>query len=397
MRKQAEKVSFVYRSQFTSTPAEKLANKLKEWAPGDLNWSFFVNSGSEATETALKVAIQYWQEKGKPRKTKVLSRWMSYHGITLGALSMSGHEGRRARFVELLEDYPSIEPPYCFRCPFQTSYPDCKLKCASELERTIRRIGADHIAAFVAEPIIGASGAAVTPPPGYYEEIRRICDAYEILFIADEVMTGIGRCGKKFAIDHWNVVPDIIATGKGLSGGYAPLAATIIRDKILEPIVRGSKLIMSGHTFSANPLSAAVGLAVLEYMEKHKLVENAEKTGDYLLNQLGDLQKKYPIIGDVRGMGLLTGIEFVSNIFNNLPFASEVNVTKTVIKKAMDKGLLLYPAGAGEAGIAGDAVMIAPPLTIKVEEVDRLLLIFEEVVKELQDDLQIEGFFHSVI
>lgn len=397
MKKQAEKVSFVYRSQFTSTPAEKLALKLKEWTPGDLNWSFFVNSGSEATETALKVAIQYWQEMGKPRKTKVISRWMSYHGITLGALSMSGHEGRRARFVELLEDFPTIEPPYCFRCPFHSSYPDCQLMCASELDRAIRRIGADHIAAFIAEPVIGASGAAIVPPSGYYEEIRRICDAHDILFIADEVMTGIGRCGKKFAIDHWNVVPDIIATGKGLSGGYTPLAATIISDKVMEPIFRGSKLIMSGHTYSANPQSAAVGLAVLEYMEKHNLVENGQKTGTYLLEQLRELQKKYPIIGDVRGIGLLTGVEFVSNIFNKLPFASEVNVTKTVIQKAMERGLLVYPAGAGEAGMAGDAVIIAPPLTIKVEEVNRLLSIFEEVVKEIQDELQIQGFFDSVI
>ncbi|MDQ0255207.1 adenosylmethionine-8-amino-7-oxononanoate aminotransferase [Evansella vedderi] len=397
MKKQGEKVSFVYRSQFTSTPAEKLAWKLKDWAPGDVNWSFFVNSGSEATETALKVAIQYWQEKGRPTKTKILSRWMSYHGITLGALSMSGHEVRRARFVPLLEDFPTIDPPYCYRCPFDQSYPECQLKCANELERAIYRIGADNIAAFIAEPIIGASGAAVVPPDGYYEKIREICDRHEILFIADEVMTGIGRCGKPFAIDYWSVVPDIIAIGKGLSAGYTPLAATMISEKVMEPIRSGSKLIMSGHTYSANPQSTAVGLAVLEYMEKHMLVEQSEKKGNYLINQLTQLQKKYPIIGDVRGKGLLTGVEFVSNIFNKLPFSEEVNVTNAVVKKSMEKGLLVYPASAGLEGMRGDAIIVAPPLTIKKEEIDKLVSIFENVIKEIQDELQIQGYFHSVI
>ncbi|MBU9711304.1 aspartate aminotransferase family protein [Evansella tamaricis] len=397
MKAQGEKVSFVYRSQFTSEPAEKLAMKLKEWAPGDINWSFFVNSGSEATETALKVAIQYWQEKGRPSKTKVLSRWMSYHGITLGALSMSGHIGRRERFVPLLEDFPSVEPPYCYRCPFHQTYPECQLLCAKELDRAIRRVGSDQVAAFIAEPIIGASGAAVVPPDGYYQEIRAICDHHDILFIADEVMTGIGRCGKKFAIDYWDVIPDIIALGKGLSAGYAPLAATMISDKIMEPIFYGSKVIMSGHTYSANPQSTAAGLAVLNYMEQNKLVEGAIKKGEYLLDALRILQQNYPIIGDVRGKGLLTGVEFVSNIFNKLPFSSEVNVTKKVVTKAMEKGLLVYPAVAGMEGMAGDAVIIAPPLSIKGEEIDRLISVFEQVVKEIQDELQVLGYFHSVV
>ncbi|WP_408640720.1 aspartate aminotransferase family protein [Salipaludibacillus keqinensis] len=396
MKEQAKKVSFVYRSQFTSEPAEKLAEKLKDWAPGDVNWSFFVNSGSEATETALKVAIQYWQEKGKPSKIKILSRWMSYHGITLGALSMSGHVGRRARFTPLLEDFPSVNPPYCYRCPFHKTYPECQLMCAEELETTIRRIGADHIAAFIAEPIIGASGAAIVPPEGYYQRIRDICDKYEVLFIADEVMSGIGRTGKAFAINHWQVQPDMIAVGKGLTGGYAPLAATMISDRIMAPIESGSKLIMSGHTYSANPQSTAVGLAVLEYMEKHQLVKRSEKMGTLLLEKLHNLKQKYPIIGDVRGKGLLTGVEFVSNIFNKIPFASEVSVSKILIKKCMDKGLLVYPASAGIEGHGGDAVLIAPPLVIEKEQLEQLIKIFEEAVKELQIELQVQGYFHTV-
>ncbi|WP_096188708.1 aspartate aminotransferase family protein [Evansella halocellulosilytica] len=395
MKEQAEAVSFVYRSQFTNAPAEKLAEMLKKIAPGEINWSFFVNSGSEATETALKIALQYWQEKGRSTKTKVISRWMSYHGITLGALSMSGHIERRERFVQLLEDFPTVDPPYCYRCPFNQSFPDCQLMCAKELDRAIRRIGSEHIAAFIAEPIIGASGAAVVPPNGYYEEIRSICDHHEILFIADEVMTGIGRCGKKFAIEHWKVVPDILALGKGISAGYAPLAATMISDKVMEPIFNGSKLIMSGHTFSANPQSTAVGVAVLEYIEKNNLIQNAEKLGRYLLEELLRVQQKYPIIGDVRGKGMLIGVEFVSNYFNKLPFRKEVNVTRKVIRKAMEKGLLIYPASSGVEGSSGDAVIIAPPLIIKKEEINRLLHIFEETVKDIQVELQVQGHFHT--
>ncbi|MBM7094562.1 MULTISPECIES: aspartate aminotransferase family protein [Alteribacter] len=396
MKEQAEKVSFVYRSQFSNEPAEKLAVKLKSWAPGDVNWTFFVNSGSEATETALKVALQYWQEKGKPTKTKVLSRWMSYHGITLGALSMSGHVGRRERFTPLLEDFPTLNPPYCYRCPFNRTYPECALHCAKELETAIRRIGADHIAAFIAEPIIGASGAAVVPPDGYYETISEICKRNDILFIADEVMTGIGRCGTRFAIDHWNVTPDIMALGKGLGAGYAPIAATMISDRVMEPIFKGSKLIMSGHTYSANPQSAAVALTVLNYIERHNLIEQSRNVGAYLKDQLKVLQQKYPMIGDVRGRGMLTGVEFVSNIFNKLPFASEIHVSRTIIERAMKKGLIVYPASAGVDGLGGDAVIIAPPLVTKKEEADKIVRLFDQTVKEVQDELQVGGFFSSV-
>ncbi|SDY89811.1 Adenosylmethionine-8-amino-7-oxononanoate aminotransferase [Evansella caseinilytica] len=395
MKEQAEKVSFVYRSQFTNKPAEQLALKLKQWAPGNVNWSFFVNSGSEATETAMKVAIQYWQEKKRPGKTKILSRWMSYHGITIGALSMSGHVERRARFVPLLEDFPTVEPPYCYRCSFNNNFPECHLLCADQLDRAIRRIGSDHIAAFIAEPIIGASGAALVPPPGYYEQIKEICLSHDILFIADEVMTGIGRCGKKFAIDHWQAVPDIIAAGKGMSAGYAPIAATIISDEVMEPIQNGSKLIMSGHTYSANPQSAAIALAVLKYIENHGLISNAAEKGNELLQKLNQLKQNYPLIGDVRGMGMLTGVEFVANRGTKQPFSRVINVTKLIIDKSMEKGLLVYPASSGIEGTAGDAVIIAPPLTVRSEEIAELVTVFEEAVKEVQAELLLRGHLHS--
>lgn len=294
----------------------------------------FVNSGTEATETAMKTAIQHFQEQGKPTKTKVLSRWMSYHGITIGALSMSGHVGRRKRFSSLLEDYPSVSPPYCYRCPFHQTYPSCNLACANELETVIKRTGPEHIAAFITEPIVGAAGAALTPPPGYYEVIREICDKYDVLWIADEVMTGVGRTGVMFAYEHWGVKPDIMTLGKGVGAGYTPIAVTLASSKTIEPIMNGSKLIMSGHTLSANPLSSAVGIAVLTYIEKHDLVQEAALKGDYLVGELKKLQLLYPIIGDIRGKGLLVGLELVQNPKTKEPFSSSENMTARVISKA---------------------------------------------------------------
>lgn len=397
MIKQAQKVSFVYRSQFTTEEAEKLAEKLSQidFIQDGHYSSFFVNSGSEATETAMKIAIQHWQEKGRPTKTKVISRWTSYHGITMGSLSLSGHSERRRRFVNLLDDLPTIPAPYCYRCPFHQTYPGCQLKCATELESAIQRIGADNIAAFIAEPIIGAAGAVIVPPAGYYETIKDICEKHDILFIADEVMTGMGRTGKMLAMEHWGVQPDIIALGKGMSAGYTPMAATLVKENVMEPILKGSKSIMSGHTYSANPQSAAVSLAVLEYIDKHNLVKEAEDNGAYLLGELQNLARNFPIIGDVRGKGLLIGIEFVSNYFSKYPFRKDIDLTNTIVATARDKGLLIYPASAGIEGGDGDAVIISPPLTIKKNEIDSLIQIFKETLSDVQNGVVMDDHLGS--
>ncbi|PUA34721.1 aspartate aminotransferase family protein [Paenibacillus elgii] len=395
MKAQAEKVSFAYRAQFTSEPAEELARRLSEWSEGRWNWSFFVNSGSEATETAMKIAIQHWQEKGRDRKNRFISRWMSYHGITMGALSMSGNILRRKRFIPLLEDYPSVSAPYCYRCPLKEAHPGCGMKCAQELETSILRIGPEHIAGFIAEPIIGASGGAVTPPEGYYQEIKRICDKYDILFIADEVMTGLGRTGKKFGIEHWEVTPDIVALGKGMSAGYTPMAATLVSDKVMEPILKGSKSIMAGHTYSANPQSAAVCLAVLDYMEMHDLVRAAEVNGEYLLGKLQEMAKRLDIVGDVRGKGMLLGLEFVPDVRMKGIFPLSLGVTARVIKRAFDKGLLVYPASGGIDGAAGDAIIVSPPLMITQEQIDSLVSVLENSIMEVQEELRTEGHLNK--
>lgn len=391
MNEQAKKVSFTYRSQFTSEAAEALATKLASWTPGDLDYVFFVNSGSEATETAMKIAIQYWQEQGRISKNKILSRWMSYHGITLGALSMSGHILRRKRFIPLLEEFPSIEPPYCYRCPFNSTYPSCDLLCANQLEQAIHRIGADNIAAFIAEPIIGASAGAVTPPPYYYQRIKEICERHDILFIADEVMTGNGRTGKPFGIDHWDVVPDLMALGKGMAAGYTPMAAAIASKRIIDVIAAGSQSIMSGHTFSANPQSAAVSLAVMQYIEDNQLIAKSEERGLQLLSGLQTLMQKHDIIGDVRGKGLLCGIEFVKNRTTKEPFPLGLGVTERAIEKAKNNGLLIYNASGGIDGQAGDSVIVAPPFVISEEEINELLFILDQSIGELTLELEKEG------
>ena len=381
--KQMGKVSFVYRSQFTSEAAEGLASKLSEMTDGEMKYCFFVNSGSEATETALKIALQHWQEKGLPRKNRIISRWMSYHGITLGALSMSGHAQRRERFVSLLEEYPSVSPPYCYRCPLGLKSENCGLACADELLTMVRRIGKENIAAFICEPVIGAAGAAIPSPPGYLKRIREICTEHEILLISDEVMTGVGRTGEMLGCRQAGIVPDIVALGKGMSGGYTPIAATLATEYVIDPIKKGSGLVMSGHTFSANPLSCAVSLEVLSYIEKNGLFRNSLDKGGYLLAKLEALQKKYPIIGDIRGQGLLIGIEFVKDPVTKEPYERSKDVSGLIVKQAQENGLLLYPAQAGIDGVIGDACLIGPPLTITEKECDELINRFERTLADV--------------
>lgn len=391
MKEQAEKISFVYRTQFTTAPSEKLAQRMSELAPGDLNWSFFVNSGSEAMETAMKIALQHWQERGEKTKNRFISRWMSYHGITVGALSASGHIQRRDIFESVLENYPVVSAPYYYRDANNRSIEQCDDNYADELERAIIRIGPKNIAAFIAEPIIGAAGGALTPSVNYFKKIKQVLDDYNILLIADEVMTGMGRTGKMFAMEHFNVIPDLMTTGKGMGAGYTPIAAAIASDRVMEPIRAGSNSVMSGHTYSANPLSTATTLAVLDYVETHGLIEASLQKGDYLKERLIEILSENRIVGDIRGKGLLIGIEFVENVTTKKPFSKEYGVTDRVVKACFNERLLVYPANSGRDGFHGDAIIISPPLTITYEEIDqlisRLVRSIESVEKQLTKEL----------
>jgi adenosylmethionine-8-amino-7-oxononanoate aminotransferase len=260
------------------------------------------------------------------------------------------------------------------------------MACADDLETVIKRIGAEHIAAFIAEPVIGAAGGAVVPPDGYYQKIKEICERYEILFIADEVMTGIARTGAMFGIEHWGVQPDLIALGKGMSAGYTPMAATLVKDHVMEPILQGSGSVMAGHTYSANPQSAAVSLAVLEYIEKHELVQAAKEKGAQLLVRFKEMAARNEIIGDVRGKGLLLAMEFVSDRAGKTPFPPALGVTSRVIDKAFEKGLLVYPAAGGVDG-AGDAIILSPPFILTTDEMDLLVRTLEESVREVMQEV----------
>lgn len=385
---QTKKVSFIYRTQFTSESAEELAKRLVNKAPG-MDFAFFVNSGSEATELACRLAIQYWQEKNKPFKQKILSRKISYHGTTLGALSISGNFSRRTRYNFLLKEFPTVPAPYCYNCPLGLKRDNCALKCADELEQSIKEFGSDSIAAFIAEPIIGASGAIITPPEGYYQKIREICNKYDILFITDEVMTGLGRTGKWFAIEHWGIEPDIVALGKGLSAGYSPIAAILASKKVIEPIINGSGMNVFGHTYSGNPLSTKVSLAVLDYLEDNSLLDNVNSLEPLLDQYLSKLQKKYPIIADIRGKGLLKGVEFCKEL------SQDNNIVKDVAAAAYQEGLLIYPS-IGISNITdGQGIIIAPPFVITEIQLNDLFNRMDRALERLMIKYKEESIYES--
>jgi adenosylmethionine-8-amino-7-oxononanoate aminotransferase len=367
IKQQLDKLQFVYRSQFGSEEAEQLATKLFQVSVQKKHaHTFFVNSGTEAIETAMKVALQYWQEQGQTEKKHFISRWKSYHGITVGALSLSGHSLRRQRFENSLEKYPSLHADL---------EKDSVEKQTREFVEVIEKTGAKHIAAFVAEPIVGAAGTALTPQEDYYKEMRKICDAYEILFIADEVMTGLGRTGKWFAMEYWNTVADIVTVGKSLGAGYASIAATMMTEKVLAPIKNGSGLIMSGHTYSGHPLSCATALRVLEVVEEDSLLENVNEKGRVIKNKLIELKQKYSFIDVVRGKGLMIGVEFDP---------AKKGLQAKVIEQCFKNGLLVYPAVGGVYGKDENGILISPPFIINQEEMDELLSKFEQSLKEAE-------------
>jgi adenosylmethionine-8-amino-7-oxononanoate aminotransferase len=381
-RAQAESVSYVHGTHFTVDAQELLAERLSALAPGDLDRVYPVSGGSEANESAMKLARQYFLETGRPARHKVIARWTSYHGNTLGALSLSGHVARRRQYTPMLLDEPHIPPCYCYRCPFDLEYPSCGVKCAHALEDEIKRQGPEYVAAFIAEPIVGAAGGALTPPPDYFPIIRAICDRYEVLFIADEVMTGIGRTGKSFAVNHWNVVPDVITTGKGVSGGYAPLAAMIVRRPIYEAIANGSGAFVNGFTYGGHPPSMAAGAAVLKYVADHDLVANAARRGAYLAAKLEPLRSRH-IVGDIRGMGLMWGIEFVRDRATKAPFPRSQQIAECVGAIAFERGLIIYPGFGNADGVDGDQILIGPPLVITEAEIDLLVEMLTAAIDEV--------------
>jgi adenosylmethionine-8-amino-7-oxononanoate aminotransferase len=386
MLAQASQIAFSHGSQFTSRAAVELAGKLVGMAPAGLERVYYLSGGSEAVETAVKMARQYQVDRGKASKYKVVSRWSSYHGNTLGALALSGHTGRRRLYQPLIQHTPHIAPAYCYRCPFGRSPESCALECAEELEKCILYEGPDSVSAFIAEPVVGATAGAVVPRDGYFQRIREICEAFDVLLIVDEVMTGIGRTGRNFGIEHWGVVPDMIACAKGLAGGYSPLFCVLATEEVHRTIKEGTGTFIHGHTYSQNPLSCAIGLAVIDYIERHGLVARCQEMGEYLfeaLQSLGEL----PMVGDIRGLGLFAGIEVVRDKAAKTPFDPSLKVNARLAARAFDNGLIVYPGSGGADGVHGDHVLLAPPFIIGREQIDQLVGILKQSIEEVSREL----------
>jgi adenosylmethionine-8-amino-7-oxononanoate aminotransferase len=384
MLEQAKKISFVPMHLFSNEPAESLAEQIAEVTPGNFKSTWFVNSGSEAMDNSAKIARQFQVENKKPSKFKIITRWQGFHGNTLGALGFGGHTVRRSKYIPLLKDMPHIPPANCYRCWFNKKYPNCDIDCAIFLERVIRQEGPEHVAAFVAEPIVGATTGATVPAKEYFPIIREICDKYDVVFVVDEVQSGFGRTGKWFSIEHWNVVPDIIAAAKGMSGGYTPIGAVIVCDNIMEVFRENKSNIVGGHTFCANPQSTSTALAVVKYMQSNNLVDKSKVEGKYLIERLRELQEHHPIIGDVRGLGLMVGFELVKDRKTKTPYPLESKICHLITRKAMEKGAIIYPGSGTADGIIGDHILLTPPYIIEKNQTDELISILDSSIKEIE-------------
>lgn len=373
MTEQAQKVAFTHLSRWTSGPIKELADLIAKYAPGSLNKTYLISGGSEATESALKMARQYYLERdGKSSKYRIISRWKSYHGNTIGALSMTG-DRRRKKYTPLLLDFPHVAPAYCYRCPFNKNVETCDALCAEDLERCIKMEGPDTIAAFIAEPVVGAASGALVPHPDYFKIIRQICDHYDILFIADEVMAGFGRTGVLFAIEDFGVVPDMVCVAKGMSAGYTPIGGVIATDEIYDTFKNGSGAFVHGHTYGGNPLSAAIAVEVVKTTIEDKIVENSRTVGEYLLNKMREKILPFWYVGDVRGKGLMQGVELVKDKNTKEPFPTALGLAEKLTVTLMKHGVVVYPGGGMADGENGDQFLLAPPLIITKDQVDDMV------------------------
>lgn len=372
--RQASEIAYVSGLHFANDAAEALASELVEVLPEPLRYCYFLCSGSEAIEASVKLARQYWIERGRPEKWKVISRAPSYHGNTLSALSLSGREQYRRIYGPLLTEFPRIPAPDPYR------HPGCDACTGEALAREIATQGAETVAAFLAEPIIGSSLGATVPDADYYHRVRELCDANDVLFIADEVMAGMGRTGRWFSFEHFGVVPDVVAVGKGISGGYAPLSAVIASREIVDTIAHGSGAFNHAQTYSHTPVICAAGLATVRYLKAHRLVDRAASLERELLERLAAL-RELEIVGDVRGRGLMAGVELVADRATKRPFSRTECVAERVAEAAFRYGLVVW-TNVGHVEGEGDIVMLGPPLTISEAEIDELVALLARALTE---------------
>jgi adenosylmethionine-8-amino-7-oxononanoate aminotransferase len=374
IQRQAALLPFAYSHFFTSEPLEELATLLVEAAPAGMDKVFFVAGGSEATEAALKLARQYHLEKGEPRRRKFIARRQSYHGNTLGALAVSGNLGRREPYAPMLMEMRHIAPCYAYREKRTDESEEAYgLRVADELDQAIRELGPENVAAFIAEPVVGATLGACPAVPGYFKRVREICDRHGVLLILDEVMCGMGRCGTLYACEAEGVVPDILTMAKGLGAGYQPIGAVIAHRRVVAAIEDGSQALMHGHTYFNHTIAVAAAVAVQRTIRAENLLENVRRQGARLKQGLEERLGNHRHVGDVRGRGLFLGIELVQDRASKRPFDPALKLHARLREAGMSEGMMCYPTGGCVDGKRGDHVILAPPYIVTDREIDEIV------------------------
>ena len=390
MYRQSQQSSFFPNHLFGNQPAIELSDLIARWAPGEMRnacKTWLGTTGTDASDSALRLVRSHFVEKGEPTRYLVIGRWQGFHGNNIAVAGVSGLTYRRRLYTPMFVNNPHIPPAYCYRCYFEKAYPECGLLCARSLATEIRQHGPENVAAFIAEPVVGAALGCVPAPAGYFQIIREICDRYGILFISDEVMTGWGRTGKLWGVDHWDVTPDVIVTAKGMSSGYTPISATIAKDSVWAPLVDKNTPFRAGHTLNYNPISCAGALAAIGYLMERKLWENAATVGAYFLEQTKGLLK-HKIVGDVRGLGMMVGFELVQDKASKKPFPPSLRVSRRIEDAAFQRGLCIYSCTGCVDGVEGDMILMAPPLIITKAQVDELVAILNEAVAAVEKELE---------
>jgi len=382
MALQAGRAAYVHGTHFTSDVLEEYARRLAAHAPGDCNRLYLVSGGSEANETALKLARAYHLANGEPSRYKVVHRGVSYHGNTLATLSLSGRPNLQAPYKPMLSATPQTPAPFCYHCPLGKTFPECEVVCVDDLESVIRREGPETVSAFLAEPILGASAGAAVPPEDYARRAREICSRHGVLYIDDEVMTGFGRSGRGFGIEWSGVAPDIVTCVKGVRGGYMPVGGVLASERIVQGLAQAGGF-THGFTFSHNPVTAAACLETLEIRERERLVERSAALGETLLDRLAAL-RVHPHVGDVRGRGLLAGVELVADQASRRPFPRSERKAESVGMRCFEAGLVSYPSGGCATGTDGDVVMLAPPFVVSEAQIEEMTAILDRVLTELR-------------
>jgi adenosylmethionine-8-amino-7-oxononanoate aminotransferase len=376
---QAKRLAYVNGLVYSSTPTAMLGHKLAGLFPNGLSRIFFCSGGSEATESAMKIAKQYQVLRGESRRYKVIGRRGSYHGATYGSMSVSGNFRRLTHryFDPLMPGALHVPGHYCYRCDYKMTYPECELRCAQAIEQEIHFQGEETVAAFIGEPVPAGPGALV-PPPEYWPMVRKICDRYGVLLIADEVFVGFGRTGKMFSFEHWNLIPDIVTVAKAMSSGYAPIGAAIAKLKIAEAFVGpDEKALRHVFSFGGHPASCAAALKNIEILEREKLVENSRQMGDRLRDGLDSLHN-HPIVGEIRSLGLLAGIELVIDRKSKASISDEDAHLLTQYFK--DEGVLTR---------VNTVLCLAPPLCITAEQVDWLVEVIDRVLRKFEKEREL--------